>query len=88
MPEVLLAAHDGMIDLTVAVYGLNSNDGRGNRVVDADHFSLLQLLEGGRRVALVLEGGTIVLPYGTAGLAWTYKWNGERFDRAEQFGVF
>lgn len=88
LPEVLLAVHDGMIELTVAVYGFNSNDARANRVLDADHFSLLQLLEGGQRIALVLQGGSIVMPYGTVGLAWTCKWNGERFDRAEQFGVF
>jgi hypothetical protein len=80
LPEVLLASHDGMIDLRVAVYGFNSNDARRSRVLDPAHFSLVQVLDGGQRIAHVWEGGSIVLPYGSAGLAWTCKWNGERFD--------
>lgn len=84
LPEILLAAHDGMIDLAVNVYGLNSNHARRNRIIDTTHFSLLQALEGGQRVAQVLEGGTIVLPYGSGGHAWTCRWNGERFDCADR----
>jgi hypothetical protein len=84
MPEILLAAHDGVIELAVAVYGLNSNDARRNRIIDTSQFSLLQVLEGGQRVAQVLEGGTIVLPYGSADLAWTCRWNGEKFDCADR----
>jgi len=86
LPEILLAAHDGMIELSVAVYGFNSSDARASRVLDAANFSLLQVLEGGQRTAHVIEGGSVVLPYGSAGLAWAHKWNGDRFDRAERRG--
>lgn len=80
LPEVLLAVHDGMIDLTVAVYGFDSADARRSRVLDPARFSLLKVLDGGQRIANVLEGGSIVLPYGSGGHAWTCKWNGEAFD--------
>ncbi len=84
LPEVLLALHDGTIDLRVAVYGFKSCDARKSRLLDSTHFSLLQVLDGGQRIAHVLEGGTIMLPYGSAGLAWTCKWTGARFDCTDQ----
>jgi hypothetical protein len=40
-------------------------------------------MEGGQLRAHVREGGPIVLPYGSAGLAWTCKWNGTNFDCAD-----
>jgi hypothetical protein len=83
LPEVLLATHDGLIDLRVAVYGFNSCDARKSRVLDSANFSLVQVLDG-QQIAHVLEGGTIILPYGSAGLAWTCKWRGERFDCTDQ----
>lgn len=80
LPEVLLAVHDGMIDLTVAVYGFNSADARRSRELDPARFSLLKVLDGGQRIAHVWEGGSIVLPYGSGGHAWTCRWNGDAFD--------
>jgi len=80
LPEILVAAHDGGIVLKVAVYGFNSPTARAERTLDTKSFSLLRLLEGGQLQANVHEGGTIVLPYGTAGLAWICKWNGKDFD--------
>jgi hypothetical protein len=84
LPEVLLALHDGMIDLRVAVYGFNSCEARKRRVLDSTHFSLLKVLDHGQRIAHVLEGGTIMLPYGSAGLVWTCKWTGEQFICSDQ----
>lgn len=83
LPEVLLAAYDGMIDLRLAVYGFVSCATRNSRVPDLEHFSLLQVLTG-QRTARVLEGGTIILPYGSAGLASNYRWSGERFDCTDE----
>ena len=79
---MILAAHDGVIDLRLAVYGFNSKAARIERKLDPDHFSLLQVLAG-QRLAWVHEGGTIALPYGSAGLTTTCKWNGEQFDCAD-----
>lgn len=80
LPEILLAAHDGRIAFQVAVYGFNSIHARKDRLLIPTNFSLLQVLDGGQRTAYIHEGGSIVMPYGTAGLAWTCKWNGEKFD--------
>ncbi len=82
LPEILIAAHDGMIDLTIAVYGFNSPD-TSDRTLDSTRFSLLQVLDVGQRMADIREGGTIVLPYGSAGLAWTCRWNGRQFECAD-----
>jgi hypothetical protein len=78
LPEILLAAYDGGIALKIAVYGFNSPTARSQRVLDANSFSLLQVLEGQLR-ADIREGGTIRLPYGTGGNAWTCEWNGTNF---------
>jgi hypothetical protein len=80
LPEILLAAYDGGISLKVAVYGFNSPAARSRRILDADSFSLMQLLEGGQLRANVREGGSIILPYGTGGHEWLCKWNGEQFE--------
>lgn len=86
LPEILLAAYDGGIALKVAVYGFNSPSARSQRELNSGTFSMLQLLEGGQLRAHVREGGTIVLPYGTAGLAWMCKWNGTAFDCSDERG--
>jgi hypothetical protein len=82
LPEVLLAGHDGVIDLKIAVYGFNSPESRADRSLESARFSLLQVLEHGQRVAYIFEGGTIQMPYGSAGLVWTCKWNGQQFQCA------
>jgi hypothetical protein len=79
LPEILLAAHDGRIDLKIAVYGFNSTESRTDLSLAAARFGLLQVLEHGQRVAYVLEGGTIRMPYGSASHVWNCKWDGERF---------
>jgi hypothetical protein len=79
LPEILLAAHDGMMDLKVAVFGFNSDDARANRRLDPATFSQLQVLEHGQHTAYVFEGGTIRMPYGSAGLAWTCRWEQNQF---------
>jgi hypothetical protein len=79
LPEILLAAHDGLIDLNIAVYGFSSPTARSNRLLDSTTFSLLQVLKGGQAIAYVQEGGTVVMPYGSAGLAWTCKWDDTEF---------
>jgi hypothetical protein len=80
LPEILVAAHDGVITLKVAIYGFNSSEARTDRRLESTYFGLLQVLDHGQRVANVLEGGTIQMPYGSAGLAWTCKWDGQRFQ--------
>ena len=42
--KFLLAAHDGIIDLRLAVYGFNSSEARKNRILDPRMFSLLQVM--------------------------------------------
>jgi hypothetical protein len=83
LPEILLATHDGVIDLAVAVYGFNSPEARADHTLDSTRFSLPQVLSGGQREAHVFDGGTIVLPYGSGGHAWTCKWDGQRFEGAD-----
>jgi len=83
LPEILLATHDGLIDLKLAVYGFNLAGTRPpNLTLEPQHFSLLQVLDHGQHTAYVREGGTIVLPYGSAGLAFTCTWTGKRFECA------
>lgn len=77
-PEILLAASDGCIDLRVAVWGL-ADDAKKARHLGADCLSVIGEFEGQTR-AYVHEGGTILLPYGTAGLAWRHRWNGTAFE--------
>lgn len=80
LPEILVAVHDGEMTLRLAVYGFNSSNARSDRALTSTTFSLLQILDGGQRVAYVHEGGTIVLPYGSAGLSWACRWNGATFE--------
>ncbi len=73
-PELFVAAHDGLIGLRIAVWS----------------FSAFELHEGLRGPKLIakMEGQIqahvlpkrIVLPYGTAGLCWEYRWNGKEFE--------
>lgn len=77
-PEVLLAAQDGGIELRLVIWGL-SDEAKRSRSLSADCFRVIGELTGQLR-AHVLEGGTIVMPYGTAGCAWRHRWNGTAFE--------
>jgi hypothetical protein len=82
LPEILLAVGDGLSYLKLVVYGFNSPEGRKSRILDSSNFSLLHK-GGGQQIAHIHEGGTIVLPYGSAGLAWRCAWNGREFRCAD-----
>jgi len=84
LPEILLGTHDGLIGFKLAIYGFNpANAGPPDLSLESEDFSLLQVLDQGQHTAYVREGGTIVLPYGSGGHAFTCKWNGKRFDCAD-----
>ncbi len=80
LPEVVLAAWDGLIELLIAVWGF-TEQGKEGRSLSEGGFSLLGTLEG-QAHAIVREGGTILLPYGSAGLATIVHWEGSRFEVA------
>jgi hypothetical protein len=80
LPELLLATHDGVIDLRVAVYGFTSSEARN--AGSLDKFGLLRVLDG-QRLAEVREGGTVLLPYGSARLARKCVWTGDQFECAD-----
>jgi hypothetical protein len=83
LPEIILATHDGLMGLKVAVYGFNSARSRPpDRSLESENFSLLQVLDQGQHTAYVREGGSIVLPYGSGGHEFTCKWNGVCFECA------
>lgn len=77
LPEILLAAWDGIGGLRLYVWGFNEA-GLKTREVKQEYFGLLAELRGQHR-ALILEGGTIVLPYGSQGFASRNQWNGKQF---------
>lgn len=78
LPEILLAAWDGLLDLLVSVWGF-TKQGKEDHSFTAEHYSLLGELAG-QAYATVREGGSIMLPYGSAGLATIVRWNGTRFE--------
>lgn len=75
LPELLVAAHDGVIGLRIAVWGYRDAQ---LRKLEPDSFTVLGTFEGQRR-AVVSNGGRLSLPYGTAGLFAEYAWNGTAF---------
>jgi hypothetical protein len=79
LPEILVAFGDGSTFLILAIFGFNDL-GRKSREITDNTFGLLDKLNG-QTVAFVLEGGTIMLPYGSQGWTSEVKWTGERFER-------
>ena len=79
LPEILLAAWDGLINFTLRIWGFNE-EGRRSRVIAKENFALLAELKG-QRSAHILEGGTVLLPYGSQGLANEYKWAEHGFEQ-------
>jgi hypothetical protein len=77
-PEILLAAQDGGIGLRLVIWGL-SDEAKRARALSTDCFRVIGELTGQTR-AYVLEGGTIVMPYGTAGCASRHRWSGSVFE--------
>lgn len=78
--EVIVAAHDGVIGLRVAVWGFR--DPGTSRDLSEPSFCLLGTFEG-QHHAMIYEGGRVSLPYGTAGLSCEYEWDGREFAKAE-----
>jgi hypothetical protein len=81
LPEIILAKWDGMIDLKLFIWGFNK-EGRETRMLTQDNFGLIAQLKG-QRVAYVLEGGTIKMPYGSQGLVGKYRWIGDCFQYSD-----
>jgi len=79
LPEVLVAFGNGFSSLKVLVFGFN-DVGRKNRKITKETFRLLDQFEGQSR-GIVHEGGTLILPYGSQGLALEIKWTGDSFER-------
>lgn len=78
LPEVLVAASEGVGSLRLFVWGLN-DVGRKTRELKQENLVLLAELHGQFK-AVILEGGTIVLPYGSQGFAGCHRWDGEKFE--------
>lgn len=79
LPEVLVAFGDGLVFLRVAVFGFNEL-GRKSRQITKQSFGLIDQFEG-QSNAYIHEGGTLLLPYGSQGMAFEIKWTGEGFVR-------
>ena len=78
LPETLLAASDGIGCLRLYVWGFKEVS-RKTRELNKENLELLADLQGQFR-AIILEGGTIVLPYGSHGFASRNHWNGKQFE--------
>jgi len=82
LPEILLAFTNGPATLNVAIWGFNE-EGRRTRDFTSSSFHMLQELEG-QYQARVLEGGTIILPYGSAGFRFVCRWDGSHFTKSDE----
>jgi hypothetical protein len=80
LPEILVAASDGIGSLRLYVWGLNK-EGRATRELKGKIEQLGDL--HGQYRAIVHEGGTIILPYGSQGFASRNRWNGTQFEHSE-----
>ncbi len=78
LPEILLAAGDGLTKVELRIWGFNE-EGRATRRLVEGNFCLLAKLEG-QHHAHIHEGGTILLPYGSQGFALHYRWTGREFE--------
>jgi hypothetical protein len=59
LPEILLATWNGFMRLSISIWGF-TEQGRTTRSLSEENFSLLAQLEG-QQIAIVREGGTIIL---------------------------
>lgn len=82
LPEILLAFTNGPGSLNLAIWGFNER-GRKLRVLTNQDFSLIQELKG-QYQAKVLDGGTILLPYGSVGCKTACRWDGTRFVQTDE----
>ena len=78
LPEILVAASDGVASLRLYIWGLNQR-GRETRELKKENVAQLGDMQGQYR-AVIHGGGTIVLPYGSQGFATFNRWNGSRFE--------
>jgi hypothetical protein len=69
---------DGVASLRLFVWGLNDL-GRKTRELKQESLVLHADLQGQYK-AMILEGGTIVLPYGSQGFASRHRWDGGKFE--------
>jgi hypothetical protein len=79
LPEILVAFGSGFSSLKILVFGFNGS-GRTSRQITKETFVLLDQFEG-QSNGFVHEGGTLILPYGSQGLAFEIKWIGDSFER-------
>lgn len=79
LPEILLAFSSGIAVLKLAIWGYHSE----SHEFSSESFHLIQELEG-QNQAKVLEGGTILLPYGSVGCKWVCRWNGSEFTVTDE----
>lgn len=79
LPEILVAFGNGLSFLRVAIFGFNAA-GRTSRQIAESSSVLIDQFDG-QSVAVVHEGGTILMPYGSQGLASEVRWVGDHFDK-------
>lgn len=78
-PEVLLAFSNGIASLIVGVWGFKTE----SRELTKENFGLLHKCRG-QNHARILEGGTILLPYGSIGCKTACRWNGKKFIQSDE----
>jgi hypothetical protein len=67
IPEVVVAVGDGLVNLAVNVF----------RFTAPNKWTRIGSFEGQQKA--IVEGGTIVLPYGSQGLFQEHRWKGGKF---------
>ncbi|MBI3934011.1 MAG: VCBS repeat-containing protein [Acidobacteria bacterium] len=81
LPEILIASVDGPASLRFGVWGFTAS-GRATRRLDENSFALLGEFQGQYHV-YVREGGTFILPYGSAGFVSEYRWQDGNFQQID-----
>lgn len=79
LPEILVAFGNRLSFLRPAIFGFNGS-GRTSREITESTFILIDKFDC-QSVAFFHEGGKIIMPYGSHGLAFELQWTGDHFDK-------
>jgi hypothetical protein len=82
IPEILIASDGEGADLKVGIWGFVGDAFTPPQMRSDEDFKLLGVING-QSSGSVREGGTIIMPYGSQGLYFEYRWNNGTFERTE-----
>jgi hypothetical protein len=82
LPEILVASDGEGADLKVAIWGFVGDAFNPPQMHSDEDFKLLDVING-QSSGSVREGGTIVMPCGSQGLYFEYRWKDGAFQRTE-----